>query len=136
MNGIRGASGAILIWNLLGVAACAMQVTADRAALARSDPIGAQAFAAMPGWAWAAYFVAVIAGTVGAVLLIMRRRKAVALFALSLMGVVVQFGWTFLVFGLGERKGWGTAILPLLIFAIGVAQLLYARRVAHHNLLT
>lgn len=57
----------LLLWNLIGVAAFVMQYTADLEALAKSDPYTARIFAGMPGWAWAAYVVAVGAGTLGAV---------------------------------------------------------------------
>ena len=62
----------LLIWNLIGVAAFAMQYGADLGALAKSDPYTARIFAEMPGWAWAAYAVAVGAGTGGALLLLLR----------------------------------------------------------------
>ncbi|WP_369751207.1 hypothetical protein [Novosphingobium sp. AP12] len=41
--------------------------------------------------------------------------------------MVVQFGWTFLGYGLIAVKGWSTVIFPAVIFAITLASLLYAR---------
>ena len=116
----------LLIWNLIGVAAFAMQYGADLAHLAKSDPYTAPIFAEMPGWAWAAYAVAVGAGTVGALLLLLRKAAAVALFALSLAAVVVQFGYSFLGTDLWAVKGAGAAVFPAVIIAIAVGQLLYA----------
>jgi CHASE2 domain-containing sensor protein len=118
---------AILLWNLLGDAAYVMQASADLDALARTDPATAAAFRAMPVWAWVAYAVAVWVGTAGAVLLLTRRKAARVFFAASLAGVVVQFGWTFVGYGLIAVKGWSTVILPAVIFAITLASLLYAR---------
>jgi hypothetical protein len=82
----------------------------------------------MPGWAWAAYALAVWAGTLGALALLMRRRWAVTLFALSLAGVVVQFGWTFLGTDIVARKGAVTAAFPMVIALIGTFQLWWAKR--------
>ncbi|ANI78941.1 MULTISPECIES: sugar transporter [Sphingobium] len=117
----------LLIWNLIGVAAFILQYTADLAALAKSDPYTARIFAGMPGWAWAAYAVAVGAGTLGATMLLMRKRVAVPLFALSVIGVVVQFGYSFLGTDLLAVKGAGAAAFPAVILVIAVGQLLYAQ---------
>lgn len=81
----------LLIWNLIGIMAFVMQFTADFSTLARTDPITARIFAQMPGWAWAAYGGAVAAGTVGAILLLLRKAAAVWLFLLSLIGMAAQF---------------------------------------------
>lgn len=121
-------ASAILLWNLLGDAAYVMQASADLDALAKTDPVAAQAFMQMPVWAWGAYAVAVWSGTLGALLLLMRRGSAWAFFALSLTGVIVQFGWSFLGFGMLGAKGPASAIFPLIILAIAIASLAYARR--------
>jgi len=120
-------AAAILVWNLIGDAAYLMQVTADHDAMAKTDPVTAEAFRSMPPWAWSAYAVAVWGGTAAAVALILRRGAAAWLFLLSLTGVVVQFGWTFLVYGLIAKKDASTVIFPLVIAAITMASLLYAR---------
>lgn len=75
----------LLLWNLMGDAAYLMQVTADLDELAKSDPVTADAFQAMPQWAWAAYAIAVWIGTVAAITLLMRRKIAGSLFAVSLI---------------------------------------------------
>ncbi len=118
----------LLIWNLIGVAAFAMQYGADLAAMAKSDPYTARIFAEMPGWAWAAYAVAVGAGTGGALLLLLRKPAAVALFAVSVAAVVVQFGYSFLGTDLWAVKGASAAVFPTVILMIAVGQLVYAAR--------
>lgn len=128
MNRQRTIAIAILIWNAIGIAAFAAQWSADPNAMAASDPVTAEAFATMPGWAWSAYALAVAAGLGGAVALLLRRRLAIALFALSVVAVVVQFSWSFAVFGLIARKGPATLVFPLIILLIALAQLAWARR--------
>jgi len=125
----------LLLWNLMGVAAFVMQYGADLGELARTDPDTARAFAQMPGWAWAVYAVAVGAGTLGAIALLLRRRVAVPLFLLSLLAVIVQFGHTFLGTDLLAVKGAGAAIFPAVIILIGIGQWLYARSQATKGLL-
>ena len=127
MRSFRIVGGALLIWNLIGIAAFAMQYGADVDMLERSDPVTADAFRAMPWWAWAAYALAVLSGTAAAILLLARRRAATVLFALALAGVMIQFGWSFLDYGLTAKKGWSTVVFPLVIAAVALAAMIYAR---------
>lgn len=114
----------LLLWNLMGLAAFAMQYTADLTELAKSDPVTAQAFAAMPAWVWIAYAIAVGAGTLGAVLLLMKKATAASLFLLSLIAVVVQFGYTFLGTDLLALKGPSVIAFPAFIVVMAIIQLL------------
>ena len=118
----------LLLWALIGDAAYLGQVTADAAELAKTDPTTAAAFAAMPTWVWAAYAIAVWVGTAGAIALILRRKLAVPLYAISLVAVLVQFGWTFLASSVLADKGPSAAAFPLVIIAIGIFALWYARK--------
>ena len=115
-----------LIWTCLGVAAFAMQWTADLAEVAKADPYQARIWQAMPGWAWGAYGIAVGAGLLGALCLLFRLRHAVWLSALCVLAVIVQFGWTFLGTDLLAVRGWTTVLFPLFILAMALAQTCYA----------
>ena len=125
----------LLLWNLMGLAAFAMQYTADLTELAKSDPVTAQAFAAMPAWVWIAYTIAVGAGTLGAVLLLMKKAAAASLFLLSLIAVVVQFGYTFLGTDLLALKGPSVIAFPAFIVVMAIIQLLYARNLVGKGVL-
>ena len=127
MRRFRTISIALLVWNLIGIAAFVAQITADLDQLARTDPATADAFRAMPQWAWGAYAVAVFVGTAAAIALLLRRRIAPVLFAVSLLAILVQFGWTFLGYDLIAKKGASTAIFPLVLIAIAAGATLYAR---------
>ncbi|MDI1296772.1 MAG: sugar transporter [bacterium] len=117
----------LLLWNLIGIAAFFIQYTADLAELAKTDPTTAQAFATMPGWAWLVYAVAVGAGTLGAIALLLRKALAASLFLLSLIAVLIQFGYTFLGTNLLAIKGASAAIFPAFIILIAIGQLLHTR---------
>lgn len=121
---------ALLTWNLIGIIAFISQCSADLAALAKNDPYTARIFAQMPAWIWAAYGMAVGAGTLGATLLLLRKALAVLPFALSVIGIVVQFSYGFLGTDLLLVKGPTTLIFPAVILLIAVAQLLYAGRLS------
>ncbi len=76
-----------LIWNLLGVLGVRADLMTDVAAL----PAEQQALhAARPGWSVLGSVLAVGAGTLGCVALLLRKRWALWAFVLSLVGVVLQ----------------------------------------------
>lgn len=124
-----------LVWNLMGDAAYLMQVTMNLADLAKTDPYTARLFAQMPQWAWAAYAVAVWGATLATILLLMKRKSAVMLYAISLAAIVIQFGYSFLGTDLLAVKGVMAAAFPLFIFIMGVIQLLYARSLAQRGII-
>jgi len=110
-----------LLWSLMGEAAFFMQLMMDLDALAKTDPYQAKTFAEMPKWLWGIYGVATGAGTVGSILLLLKRALALPLFLLSLVCVVIQFGYTFGATDLVAMKPLAeTAPLPaaIIIFAL------------------
>lgn len=126
----------LLLWNLMGIFAFVMQYSMDLDVLAQTDPLTARVFATMPGWLWVVYAIAVGAGTIGAILLLARKALAVALFLLSLLCVLVQFGYTFLGTDLIAIKGFLVATaFPAFIILMAVVQLLYARHLIGKSIL-
>ena len=61
-------------------------------------------------------------------MLLMRKGLAAPLFALSVLGVVAQFAYSFFGTDLLAIKGAGAAAFPAVILAVAVGQLLYAGR--------
>lgn len=117
----------LLLWALMGDFAYVSQASRS----VPMDAYDAALFDAMPDWVWSAYALAVWVGTAGAIALLLRRRVAAPLFAVSLVAVVVQFGYTLGMTDLIAVKGLATAAgFPLVIFAIGLFQLWWARRCA------
>jgi len=125
----------LLLWNMIGVGAFIMQYSADLNQLAKNDPYTARIFAQMPGWAWAAYGVAVGAGTLGAILLLLRKAAAAPVFLLSIIAVIAQFGYSFLGTDLLPVKGATAAIFPAVILAIALFQWHYARSLTARGVL-
>lgn len=118
----------LLLWGLIGIAAFTLQYSMDLDTLARTDPAGARAFALMPAWVWIVYAIAVATGTLGAIALLLRKAIAAFLFLISLVCVIVQFGFTFLGTDLLADKGWAVAIpFPAFVIAVALFEWLYAR---------
>ena len=121
-------SALLLIWALIGDAAYLAQVTADLDRLAQTDPDMAETFRTMPQWVWGSYAIAVWMGTAGAIALLLRRKWAVPLYAVSLVAVLLQFGWSLLATSLIEQKGASVIILPLVVIAVAAFSLWWAAR--------
>ena len=109
-----------LLWMLFGVAAWCMDLMMDPAALARLPEPQQQLYASRPQWLFVVYGVAIFSGLLGAIGLLLRKRWATRLFLLSLLAVVVQFGYTFAAMHAIEVLGAAQALpFPLLIFLVG-----------------
>jgi hypothetical protein len=117
---------AALLWELLGCYAYLTQISMDAADLAKLPAAQADMWRSMPVWAKAAYAVAVWVGLTGAVALLMRRRWAREAFAVSLLAVLVQFGWSFLGTPILRTLGMAAAGLPILITVAGILLLWFA----------
>lgn len=118
-----GAVG-VLLFMLVGVAGYLMSVTTPITDL----PADQQAkMAAMPGWQTAVYAIAVWSGLAGAILLLMRRRFAVTLLLLSLVGAV----GTFLPFAITpqvrELATEGDAIAAIIVIGLCWTSFWFAR---------
>lgn len=118
----------LLIWGIMGLVAFAGDATQDLDALARNDAYRAHLFGTMPGWAWGAYAVSVLGGFAGSLALLLRSRWAVPLYWLSLAGIIVQFGRTFLMTDLIAVRGWGTAAFPVFIAIVALFQIWFATK--------
>lgn len=122
---------AALLWNLLGLAMFAMQYTMSADALAALSAEQQSLYAALPGWTWVAYGVATIAGTLGSLMLVLRRRAATWLLALSLVAVIAQFTWQAVMSEAVALLGAVQALaLPLVILAVAALLAWFARRAA------
>lgn len=124
------ASALALLWAMIGCFAYWSDVNMTPADLASLPPAEAAVRAAMPQWVVGAYAVAVwgaLAGTLG---LLLRKSWARLLLLVSLIGVIVQFGWTFFATPLLASQGMAAAAFPLFILIAGVAMLALARHAA------
>ena len=92
------------------------------------SPQQQELYAARAPWAVAAYAVAVGFGALGSLALVVRKRWAVPVFVLSLLGVVVLgYGLFVVVDGL-RLGGPAVAITQGLVFVVGVLLLLLSRK--------
>ena len=117
---------ASLLWNLFGVAAFMMQATMSAEALSSLPAEQQELWGDMGIATWIAHAVAVGAGTLGAICILLGRKWAVFLFLLSLAAIAVQFSYP-MGYALGNDM-MALMIFPTFIFIIAIAQWLFARK--------
>jgi len=110
-----------LLWNLIGVGAFVSQWTMSAADIAALTQIQRDLWVSMPGWAWAAYAIGVVVGTLGAIGLILRKWWAPLAFAFSLIAIIIQFSYPFL-FAQGTQTDISMLAFPIFIVVMAVVQ--------------
>jgi hypothetical protein len=118
----------LVLWGLLGCVAFYMHVKFGPAIDPAATDWDRAYYAALPGWFTPVYAVAVGAGLLGAIALLLRSKLAQPLFLISLIAVIVQFGYVFLATDLLAHKGAATTVpFPSFIVAVAVFQIWLAQ---------
>lgn len=117
------AAGASTLWSLIGCFACYTQLSITEAGLAALPAAQQEIWRMMPLWIAVAYAVAVGFGLAGSLSLLLRKAWAQSLFVVSLIAVLIQFGWTFLATPILTTVG-PLGSIPFPAFIIIVAALL------------
>ena len=118
------ASGLGLIWNLIGVVAFVGQMMMDLSALPAAERTF---YESTPVWATIAFGVAVSAGVLGSIVLLLRRRLAISTFIVSFFGIVIQDVHSIFIGGGIEVFGVAGLVLPFLTLSIAAALIGHAR---------
>jgi hypothetical protein len=112
----------LLLWNLVGAWACIQQFRLGAEAMGPATAYDRALYASMPGWYNWCFALAEVTGIAGAVALLLRRTMARPLFVVSLVAVVVQFGYLFTTSDMVAVKGVWTTYFPAFIAFVGAFQ--------------
>ncbi len=126
----------LIIWALAGVAAFLSQFTMSPEAAAQLPQEQQDMWVSMPVWAWSAYAVAVASGLAGAVCIFLRSKLAVILFPVSLIAVLAQFAYPFVIAKGLTTLGASALVFPLFIIFMAALQSWLARDWAAKGWLT
>lgn len=119
----------LVLWGLAGCASLYLHIAYGPAMNPDATDWDRAYFSALPMWFTLVYAVAVGAGVLGSLALLMRSKLAVPLYILSLIAVVIQFGYVFAATDLIAHKGVAIAVpFPLVIAALAVFQIWFAKR--------
>lgn len=124
----RIAAYAALAWSIVGVASYVADVTLGADAYGEMPEAQRALYETRPAWITAAYAIAVFTALVGAAALVLRRKWSTTLFAGSLIAVIVQFGYVFLVMNALSVVGATGAIFPAFIIVAAAAMLWLAMK--------
>ena len=113
-------SGAALVWNLIGVAAYVGQMTMSPETLEALPEAERALYENVPAWVTSAFAIAVNAGALGCLLLLLRKAVALPVLILSLAAVLVQMFHAFFMTNSIEVLGAGAAIGPTFVIVIGI----------------
>lgn len=117
-----------LLWNLLGCFAFFADLQLSLQDVTKLSAAQQALYNARPGWAVAATALAVFGGAIGCIGLLLRKKWALTLFLLSVIGILVQdFGLFVLVNG-AALAGPVAVVLQLLVLGIAIGLVLLSRR--------
>ena len=119
---------AALLWNVLGCFAYLSDVMLTAADIAKMTPDQQALHNSRPIWAVAAYALAVWGGLLGSIALLLKKRWATPVFAVSLAGVIVQ---DTALFGFTDAAKQGGAVVFILqgfVFVVCVALVQLSRK--------
>jgi len=86
-----------LLWNIMGVVAYLGQAYMTEEVLKALPLTEQEYYNNVPAWVTAAFAIAVFAGVFGCVGLLMKKKWATILFIISLISVIAQFTYNFLI---------------------------------------
>lgn len=118
-----------LLWNLMGAMAYLAQafITDEAKALMPADQV--TLLENTPAWATAAFAIAVWAGVLGCIGLLVIKKWARPVLLLSLLGIIVQMSYSFFMTNASEVYGAVQGVvMPIMLIVIGVALVLFARK--------
>ena len=107
-----------LIWNLIGVFNYLTQAFMTDEILASLPQDQQLMYQEVPAWVTAAFAVAVFSGTIGAVLMLLKKKIATTFFILSFIGIISQMSYGLLINENTDSYGPMGLLMPLMIISI------------------
>ena len=116
-----------LLWYLMDMSAFFMRIFMSEDALLAMSDNQRQQIQTTPLWVNCVFAFEVFGGTLGSVGLLLRKRWALALFVISLLGVLAQTTYIYFLSNSVALMGWMAIVMPLVAIAIGAGLIVHAR---------
>ena len=123
-------AGVFLVWNLIGLMFYYQQMTLTPEMMASMGAEIAAFMDATPVWANAGYAIAVNAGVLASITLLLRKSWSFPLYALSFIGILVQDFDAFILRDVAAVWGSSAYYVPSAVIVVGLIELWYSRSVA------
>jgi len=116
-----------LLWNLMGVFQFLVSTVMAEVV---SDAIPEEQMAlvnSLPSWYNYVFGIAVFAGLLGALLLLLRKKLAVPVFGISLLAVLVQMGYWLFATEVMDVMGLVSVVMPLIVIIVAIFLYFYSK---------
>jgi hypothetical protein len=124
-----------LLWNLMGAMDYVMTKTKNEAYMGQFSPEQLEFFYGLPTWLVAFWALAVWGGVIGVILLLMRKKLAVPVLAVSFLSMVVTSIHNYGFAGGADVVGGMGLFFSAVIFVIALALVIYVRSMAKRGVL-
>ncbi len=125
-----------LIWNLMGVFAYLAQAYMTDADIAALPEEQIALHENLPAWVTAAFAIAVFGGTIGCILLLLRKKLATMVFVISFVAILAQMTYNFFMSKAIEVYGPGGLIMPIMVIIIGYFLIYYSKKATNNGWLS
>ena len=125
-----------LLWNLIGLGAFFMEVTQSPEKFNALPQATQQLYADTPSWANIGFAIAVFAGVVGSIGLVIKQDWAAPLFVISLLGIITQQVHMFFLSDTFKVLGNGAMVGPIIVLLIGLFLVVFSHKATMKGWLT
>ncbi len=122
-----------LLWNLMGVFAYLAQAFMSIEVLEAMSQAERELYESQPPWVTAAFAIAVWAGLLGCILLLIRKKLAKTIFVISLLGVLAQTTYNFFLSNTFEVYGASAMAMPIMIIVVSILLVLFSNKSISKN---
>lgn len=120
-------SGVALLWNAMGVNQYLQQAYMTDAFKEMYTVEQLEMISSSPSWVIAVFAIAVFGGLLGSLALLLRKKIAIVLFIVSLIGIIAQMYHNLFVIDSVAIYGPGAAIMPIMVIAFALFLLWFSK---------
>ena len=129
-------SSIALVWNLMGVFNYLDQAFMTDKVLETLPKEQQILYQDVPAWVTAAFAIAVFSGTLGSLLLLLKKKIATTFFTISFLGIMGQMSYGLLIDKNSDSYGPIVVAMPIIIIAFGGYLIWYSRKANEHRWLS
>ena len=129
-------SSIALVWNLMGVFNYLDQAFMTDKVLETLPKEQQILYQDVPAWVTAAFAIAVFSGTLGSLLLLLKKKTASTFFIISFLGIMGQKSYGLLIDQNSDSFGPMGIAMPIIIIAFGGYLIWYSRKANEHRWLS
>ncbi len=117
-----------LIWNGMGVNQYIQQAYKTEGFMAMYNEEQLALIDNTPSWAIAAFAIAVFGGLIGSLALLLKKKWANTMFLLSLIAIIIQMTYNFIVIDAMEVYGPGAIYMPIMVILFAVFLIWFSKK--------